>query len=104
MDQGQTYNPKCYPKWLPNETLGFNWDGSAHSAHNTANVCDWSVSNQEQISLVKTFLLISQPISALSKRDFNHGHITNKYTQHSSHISCMNLPTYNIRATAQWGK
>ena len=58
-DQGQTYNPKCNPKRLPNETLGFSWDGSTHSAHNTDNFCDWSVSNQEQISLVKMFASIS---------------------------------------------
>ena len=59
MDQGQTYNPICSPKWLPNTTLGLNWDGSARRAHNTANFCDWSVSNQEQISLVEIFSLIS---------------------------------------------
>ena len=54
MDQGQTYNPKCNPKGLPNETLGFCWDGSAHSAHNTVRCSDWleSVPNQEQVSLV----------------------------------------------------
>ena len=34
--QGQTYNPKCKPKWLPNKALvGFSWDGSTHSTHNT---------------------------------------------------------------------
>ena len=59
IDQGQTYNPKCNPKQLPNETLGFSWDGSAHSAYNTAKFCNWSVSNQEQISLVKMLSLIS---------------------------------------------
>ena len=55
MDQGQTYNPKCNPKQLPNQTLAFNCD----STHNTANFYDWSVSNQEQISLVETFSSIS---------------------------------------------
>ena len=59
MDQGLTYNPKCNPKWLPNKTLGFKWDGSGNSTHNTAKLCDWSVSNQEQILLVKTFSLIA---------------------------------------------
>ena len=58
-DQGQTYNPKCIPKWLPHEALGFSWDGSSHSAHSTVKFCDWSVSNQEQISLVEMFSLIS---------------------------------------------
>ena len=55
MDQGQTYNPKCSPERLTNENLGFGWDGSTHSTHNTAKLCDWSVSNQEQISLVEMF-------------------------------------------------
>ena len=58
MDQVQTYSPKCTPKRLPNETLLFIWDGSAHSAHNTTNSCDLSALNQEQISLVETFLSI----------------------------------------------
>ena len=40
MDQGQTYKPKRNPKQLLNESIGFNWDDSAHSAHNTAKVCD----------------------------------------------------------------
>ena len=55
MDKGQTYNPMCSPMWLPNKHLGFNWDGSAHSAPSTAKFCDWSISNQAQISLVDTF-------------------------------------------------
>ena len=58
MDQGQTYNPKCNLKQLPNETIGFSWDGSTHSTHSTHNTtkfCDWSVSNQEQIALLETF-------------------------------------------------
>ena len=31
MSHRQTYNPKCKPKWLPNETLSFSWDASTHS-------------------------------------------------------------------------
>ena len=58
-NQGQTYSPECNPNWLHNETLVFVWGGSAHSTHNTAKVCDWSVSNLEQISLVKMFSFIS---------------------------------------------
>ena len=34
-DQGQTYNPKWDPQWLPNQSLGFGWDGSTHRTHNT---------------------------------------------------------------------
>ena len=39
-EQGQTYSPKCNPKQLPNETLAFGWDGSAHSTHNTMKFSD----------------------------------------------------------------
>ena len=67
IDQGQSYNSNCNPKKLPNKNLGFNSDGSGHSTHNTAKFCDWSASNQEQISLVKTFSLISQPLCTLSQ-------------------------------------
>ena len=44
---GQNYNPKCKPKWLPNGTMSFNWDGSMHSAHNTAKFSDWLSSKNE---------------------------------------------------------
>ena len=66
-DQGQTYNPECNPKRLHNKYLVFNWDGSTHSTQKHSKFCDWSVSNQEQISLVETFLLITRLISTLSK-------------------------------------
>ena len=39
----QTYNPECKPKQLPNETMGFSWDGSVHSMHNTAKFSDWLI-------------------------------------------------------------
>ena len=89
------------PQCLCNETLQFNWDGSSHSAHNAAKFCDWSFSNQEQISVVKLFLSISQPVSDVSQRDFNQGHVTLIHSQWALHILCMNLQTFNIRATAQ---
>ena len=41
--KGQTYNPKCKPKKLPNKTLRFSWDGHMHSMHITANFSDWLV-------------------------------------------------------------
>ena len=33
--QGQTYNSKCNPLWLINETIGFSWDGkvTVHTTH-----------------------------------------------------------------------
>ena len=103
-DQGLTYNPKCNPKQLPNETLRFNWDGSTHSTHNTAKFWDWSFSNQEQISLVETFSLISQSISVLSQQDFNHGHVSHIHMQQASHISCMDLQVHAINTTLQLAK
>ena len=43
MNHRQTYNPKCKLKCLPNENVGFSWDGSLHSAHNTAKLSDWLI-------------------------------------------------------------
>ena len=43
MSHRQTYNPKSKPKQLPNETLSFSWDGSAHSTHNTVEFSDWLI-------------------------------------------------------------
>ena len=63
-DQGQTYNPKCDPSGYPIKLWGLV---GAHSTNYTEKSCDWSVSNQEQFSLVKTLLSISQPLSALSQ-------------------------------------
>ena len=40
MSNGQPYNPKCKHKCLPNETLGFRWDGQMYSTHNTAKFPD----------------------------------------------------------------
>ena len=37
MYQGQTYNSKCNPYRLTNETLGFSWDGHAYSMHTQQN-------------------------------------------------------------------
>ena len=71
-DQAQIYYPKCNSKPLSNKSLGINWDGTTQSTHQTANFCDWSDSNQEQISLVETFLSISQPRSAHSQQDIIH--------------------------------
>ena len=97
MDQGQTYNPKCNPKRLTNRSLGFNWDGSACSAQSTETFC-------EQISLVKTFCrYLDQYLPFPNEKltlDTTHTYIVNEHLT----FSCMNIPTYNIRGTAQWGK
>ena len=37
----QTYNSKCKPKCLPNETLGYSWDGLMYSTRSTAEFPDW---------------------------------------------------------------
>ena len=75
-----------------------------HSTHNIAKLCKWSVSNQEQISLVKMFSSISQPIFTLSQRDLNHGHLSHINSQQVSHILCMNLWVHAINATLQQEK
>ena len=40
---GHTYNPKCKPNQIPNENLGFSWDGCMYSMHNTAKASDWPI-------------------------------------------------------------
>ena len=72
-----------YAQGLSNDTLGFKWDGSTHSTHITANFCDWSVSNQEQISLIETFhqylnQFLPSPNESLSM-DTPHKHNVNEY-------------------------
>ena len=55
----------------------------------------------QDFSLVKMLLSISQPICTSTQPNFytiQHFHI---HIQQASHISHMNLPMYNIRATAQ---
>ena len=47
---------------------------------------------------------ISQPISALSQRVFNHGHVSHINSQEASHILCMNLQACAIVATLQQEK
>ena len=42
-DLGQTISPKCNPYWLPNEILGFAWQGSYYSIHNGAKFSDWLI-------------------------------------------------------------
>ena len=78
MSQAQTYNPKCKRKRLPSKTLRFSWDGSAHSAHNTANFPDWLVSQEWAFSLVTMLMSISQSLYNFSQQEFHH--------RHSSHI------------------
>ena len=45
---GQTYNPKCKPKFLPNKTLGFSWDHCMYSKCNTAKFPGW-FNSQNQV-------------------------------------------------------
>ena len=91
MLQGQTYNPNCNPKQFLNETLGFGWDGCAHSADNTMKVSDWLIYKIRQFALVKTVSLITQPISAFSQQDFNHRHFLYIHIDQASQISYVNL-------------
>ena len=53
------------------------------TAHTTQQICDWSVSNEEQISLVKMFSSISQPRSGISQSilsmDMSHTYIVTEH-------------------------
>ena len=101
---GQTYNPKCKPKHLPNETLGFSWDGHMYRMHNTAKFPDWLNSQNRVFSLVETMLLISQSLQNFSQPDFHHTCPSHIYICHTSHILWKNLQAYNIEDTVQQEK
>ena len=100
----QTYNPKCKPKQLPNETMGFSWDGSVHSMHNTAKFSDWLIFQNQDFSLVTTLMSISQFLYDFSQPDFHHTCPSHTYICHASHILWKNLQAYNIEGTAQQEK
>ena len=84
--QGQTYIPKCKPKRLPNEILSFCWDGSAHNTHNTANVSDWLIFQNQAISLIMMLMLISHSLYDFSQQAFHHRQSSDIYI-YISHIS-----------------
>ena len=48
----QTYSHKCKPKNLPNETLGFSWDGCIYTMYTPAKFHDWLNSQNQVFSLV----------------------------------------------------
>ena len=100
----QTYNPKCKPKHLPNRTLSFSWDGSAHSAHNTAKVSDWLIFQNQPVSLVVMLMSISQSLYDLSQPEFHHVWPSHTYISHACHIWWKNLQVYNIEGTVQQEK
>ena len=102
MDQGQANNPKCNPLWLPNKILGFAQQDSYYSTHNRAKFSDWHICQTRDSLLVEMLSLISQQLCASSQLNFYRGQSFHIHIQQASHISCMNLQTYNIRATAQW--
>ena len=96
---GQTYNPKFKPNQLPNKTLGFSWDGSMHSAHNTANFSDWLIFQNRAFSLVTMLMSISQSLYDFSQPEFHHMHPSHICICHASHILWKNLQAYNIEGT-----
>ena len=93
----QTYNPKCKPKCLPNENLGFSWDGCAYSMHNTAKFPDWLNSQNQVFSLLETMSSISQSLHDYSQPDFHHARPSHTYICHTSHVLWKNLQAYNIQ-------
>ena len=60
---------KMYPYRLPNETLGFSWDGLMYSTHITAKFPDWFNSRNRVFSLVKTMSSISRTLQHFSQQD-----------------------------------
>ena len=101
---GQTYNPKCKPKRLPNKTLGFSWDGHMHSTHNTANFSDWLIFQNHDFSLVMILMSISQSLYDFSQPEFHHTCPSHIYICHTSHILWKKLQAYNIEDTVQQEK
>ena len=51
-----------------------------------------------------TFSMISQPISAFTKENFNHIYFLYIRIHCASHISCMNPWAYAAKGTIQWGE
>ena len=82
-----------------NKILGFTWQCSSYSTHNKAKFSDWLFSNQEQISFVKTFLVISQLISTFSQQDFNHTHLLHIHIYQHLTFSCEVLGLHYQRYT-----
>ena len=90
--------PKCKPKHLPYETLGFSWDGHVY---NTAKFPDWLQFPKLSCSLATTLLSISWSLHDFPQPDFTmctpYTHI---YMSHISHF-WKNLQAYNIEGTVQ---
>ena len=77
--------------WLPIKSLVFVWHGSYYSTHHTARVSDWAFAKNRDFLLVEMFSSISQPISAFSQLDFNHGHFFHIHIHQASHVLYVNL-------------
>ena len=61
VDQGQPYNSKHKPQWLPNETLRFNWDGLMYSTCNITKLPVWLIFLNQAFSLVMMLASIFGP-------------------------------------------
>ena len=97
MGHGQTYKPKYKPKCLPNETMGFSWDGHTHAACAT-----------QQNSLIGSipkieFFHWSRQYHQLVPTQFLPTRILpcTPPTHHTSHILWKNLQAYNTEGTVQ---
>ena len=104
VDKGQAYNSKHKPQQLPNETLGFNWDGHAYSMHNITKIPDWLIFLNQAFSLVMMLMSIARSLHNLSQQDFIHAHTLPIYTCHTPHILWTNHQVYTIQYCVQQGR
>ena len=100
MGHGQTYNPKYKPKCLPNETMGFSWDGHTYSMCNTANSLIGSIPKIEFFHWSRQYHQYLGPYTISCNQIFTM-HASHIYICHISHILWKNLQAYNIEGTVQ---
>ena len=86
VDQGQAYISKHKPQSLPNQNLGFDWDGHMYSVHNITNIPDWLIFLNQGFSLVTMLTSISQSLQDLSQQDSIHTRTLPIYTCYTPHI------------------
>ena len=71
--------PKMQTQLITQWNSEFIWDGSAHSAHNTATISDWLIFQNGAFSLVMVLTLITQSLYDFSQPDCHHTHPSHTY-------------------------
>ena len=104
MIKGQTYSPKCKPKWLANKILRFRWDVHVHSTCNTAKFSGLLIFQICVFSLVMILTFITPSLYDFSQPDFHRVHASHIYICCTSHILWKNLQAYNIEGIVQQEK